>query len=66
MTKFYFGPEFKLSECVRGFCGERYFRLSINNNDDHGTDNLDVELDMDEHTLKDLLRQIQNVLEKGK
>lgn len=66
MTKFYWGPIFKLSEGTRGFCGERGFRLLVKDRDEHAADSLDVDLNFDESVLRDLLWQIQDVLEKGK
>lgn len=61
--KYYWGSKVEVVEGVRGFCGDRQFRLAIEADVHSDDESLEVTLSMGEHELRKLVKQIQDVLE---
>ena len=63
--KYYWGSKIEVTEGVRGFCGDRNFRLVVEADVHSDDESLEVALPMSEGELRKLQKQIQDVLEKG-
>lgn len=62
--KYYWGSSITITEGVRGFCGDRNFGLVVEADVHSDEEGLEVNLQLGEDELRDLLKTIQEVLDK--
>jgi hypothetical protein len=62
-VKYYWGSKIEVTEGVRGFCGDRSFRVVVEADVHSDDESLEVTLSLGEDELRKLMKQIQDVLE---
>jgi len=63
--KFYWGSKIEVTEGVRGFCGDRQFRLSVEADVHSDDESLEITLSLGENEFRDLVAKLKDVWEKG-